>query len=90
MNPLYPRMHAVLTAAQAERPKRQRWLGTELEWARFEWDTMWAEVNAARAEVGLNPVLLTDIVYAEQQAAGHSDYTMKFALYCAELAQGEQ
>jgi hypothetical protein len=48
---------------------------------------MWAEVNAARAEAGLPAALLGELIRAEQQAVGHSDYTSKYALYCAELAQ---
>ncbi|MFI0900505.1 hypothetical protein [Streptomyces sp. NPDC020983] len=86
--PMYDRMYAALTAAQKERPKRQAMIGDEPEWVRYERDAMWAEVNAARAEAGLGPALLTDILRVEQQAVGHSDYTTKYALYCAELAEG--
>lgn len=86
-SPLYDRMYAALTAAQAERPKRQDLVGDEPAWVRYERDTMWAEVNAARAEAGLPAALLGDLIRAEQQAVGHSDYTSKYALYCAELAQ---
>lgn len=83
---LYDRMYAALTAAQAERPNRQAMIGDEPEWVRYERDAMWNEVNAVRAENGQRPALLTDILAAEQQAVGHSDYTQKYALYCAELA----
>ncbi|MBI0293270.1 hypothetical protein JBE04_01845 [Streptomyces sp. PRKS01-29] len=57
----------------------------ECEWARFERNAMWEEVNRLRGERGLPPALLSSIVTAEQQSVGHSDYTKKFALYCAEL-----
>lgn len=87
--PMYDRMYAALTAAQAERPTRQTLVGDEPEWVRYERDTMWAEVNAARTEAGLRPVLLADILRVEQQAVGHVDYTTKYALYCAELATQE-
>ena len=83
---LYEQMHAVLVAAQAERPQRQAMVGDEPEWVRYERDTMWQAVNAARADHGLPPALLTDILRAENSAVGHSDYTAKYALYCAELA----
>jgi hypothetical protein len=85
---MYERMYATLTAAQTERPQRQDMVGDEPEWVVYERDTMWEEVNAARAERGLGPALLTDILHAEQQAVGHSDYTTKYALHCAELAEG--
>jgi hypothetical protein len=87
--PMYDRMHAVLTAAQTERPQRQDLLGDEPGWVRYERDVMWREVNAARAEAGLPAALLGDLIRAEQQAVGHSDYTSKYALYCAELATKE-
>lgn len=87
MTRFYDRIHAALVAAQAERPKRQEMNGDEPEWVVFERNTMWGAVNAARAEIGLPPVLLTDILRVEQQAVGHSDYAMKYALYCAEFAQ---
>ncbi|MDW6058208.1 hypothetical protein SAZ11_08920 [Streptomyces sp. FXJ1.4098] len=84
------RLYDVLTTAQGERPKRPNLIaaadgGVECEWARFERNTMWEEVNRIRSEHGLRPALLSSIVCAEQQAVGHSDYTKKFALYCAEL-----
>ncbi|MFD8609751.1 hypothetical protein [Streptomyces sp. NPDC059631] len=44
-------------------------------------------VNEIRAEHGLPPVPLEEILRVEQQAGGHSDYSLKFAFYCAELAQ---
>jgi hypothetical protein len=84
---LYDRMYAALVAAQTERPARQDMVGDQPAWVRYERDTMWEEVNAARAENGLPPVLLTVILRAEQLAVGHSDYTTKYALYCAEAAR---
>lgn len=47
-------------------------------------------VNKARADRGLPSVSLAEVARVEQQAFGHSDYTKKFALYCAELALKEQ
>lgn len=85
--PLYDRMHATLIAAQAERPNRQAMLGDEPEWVRYERDVMWQAVNAARSERGEPAVLLADILRIENSACGHSDYTAKYALGCAELAE---
>lgn len=88
-SPVYDRMHAALVAAQAERPKRQAMMGDEPEWVVFERGTMWTAVNAVRAENGLEPAAMAEMLRAEQGAVGHSDYTTKYALYCAELAVKE-
>ncbi|MFI1203540.1 hypothetical protein ACH4VR_29610 [Streptomyces sp. NPDC020883] len=85
------RLYAVLVAAQKERDQRPDLLdgpdGPECEWARFERNAMWREVNRIRGERGLKPVLLSSIVSAEQQAVGHCDYTSKLAVYCAEITE---
>jgi len=39
--------------------------------------------------LGPPPVTIEDIKRVEGWAAGHSDYTFKFALYCAELSIGK-
>lgn len=88
------RLRSVLVAAQEERSKRPNLIsapggGTECEWVRFERNAMWGEVNRIRDERGLRPISLGGILRVEQQAAGHSDYTGKFAFYCAELAIAE-
>ena len=90
-------MLAVFQTAAKERPKRPgvvpipgdpRW--TELAWVSFERDTMLAAVNKERSVRGLLPVTLQHFMRVEQLAVGHSDYCTKFALYCAELAMGEE
>lgn len=45
-------------------------------------------VNHRRSERGLPNVDRDAIVRVEQWACGHSDYSSKFALYCAELVLG--
>lgn len=57
-----------------------------LEWVAKERIAMLNAVNDIRAERGVSLLRLDDIARVEQMASGHSDYTKKFALYCAELA----
>lgn len=82
---------AVLARAQQERHQRPDLVdgpdGPECEWAASERDRMHETVNQIRAERGLPTVALDDIVRAERMAVGHSDYSRKYALYCAELAE---
>lgn len=51
-----------------------------------EMTAMLTAVNTVRTQAGLGPLDLADIARVEQQAAGHSDYYLKYTLYCAELA----
>lgn len=88
---LATRFLGVLAEAQKERPQRDSLVERadgypELEWAAYERGVMHEEVNRVRAESGHEPVPLTLVERVEGQAAGHSDYSSKFALYCAELA----
>jgi phosphopantetheine adenylyltransferase len=80
----------ILTAAQGERPAREYVTDGELGWVIYERETMHRAVNEARAERGLAPVPLAAVERVESLASGHSDYSSKFALYCAELALQEQ
>ena len=80
-----------LAAAQAERGQRPNLVdgpdGPECAWATYERTRMHEKVNEIRAERGLQPVPVEDILRVERQAVGHSDYSRKFAFYCAELAE---
>ncbi|WP_329212301.1 hypothetical protein [Streptomyces sp. NBC_01708] len=80
---------AALSAAQEQRGQRPNLVdgpdGPECEWAAFERATMHKAVNAARSENGLSPAPIEAIINAELQAVGHSDYSRKFAYFCAEL-----
>lgn len=84
-------LRATLAAAQAERDERPDLVdgpdGPECEWAAYERARMHETVNAIRAERGLLPVPVEDVVRVERLAVGHSDYSLKFAFYCAELAE---
>lgn len=91
---LKEQMLKVLSAAQKERKARPEYVDfvnawghkvKEPEWAIHELNVMFAEVNRRRAENGLAPISLVDVQKVESMACGHSDYSSKFALYCAEL-----
>lgn len=89
----YGRFHAVLSAAQTERHMRDDLVKgpnsqPECGWVAFEREVMHREVNQARADHGLAAIPLEQVQRVENLAVGHSDYTKKFALYCAELAAG--
>lgn len=60
------------------------------EWHTYEMLTMMRNVNRVRYHKDEPLVSLEEIEAVEQQAAGHVDYTKKFALYCAELAVGNE
>lgn len=83
-------LRATLAAAQEARDQRPDLVdgpdGPECEWTAYERTRMHEKVNEIRAERGLPPVPVEDILRVERQAVGHSDYSLKFALYCAELA----
>ena len=58
---------------------------SELRWVLHERAQMLRHVNKAREGVGRAPVSEAAVRSAERQAEGHSDYTRKWALYCADL-----
>lgn len=84
-------LRATLARAQEERDRRPDLVdgpdGPECEWAAFERARMHETVNEIRAERGLSHVPVEDIIRVERMAVGHSDYSLKYALYCAELAE---
>lgn len=57
-------------------------------WIDAEIDFMHYAVNRRRSERGLPDVDRAAIVRVERWACGHSDYSSKFALNCAELVLG--
>ena len=56
------------------------------EWHLYELGTMLLEVNRFRTANKLSPIDIVQLQRVESMACGHSDYSSKFALYCAELA----
>lgn len=59
-------------------------------WIDVEIDVMHHEVCIERSKAGLPDLDRAAILRVEAWACGHSDYSSKFALYCAELALGRQ
>ncbi|MGW2010826.1 hypothetical protein [Streptomyces nigrescens] len=84
-------LRSTLARAQEERGQRPDLVdgpdGPECEWAAYERARMHETVNAIRAERLLPAAPVEDIIRAEQLAVGHSDYSRKFAFYCAELGE---
>lgn len=91
------KMLDILASAQGQRTQKQGWCydpveGREIpEWVVFERKTMLDAVNVERAIRGLSPIDVETLYHkAERRAEGHSDYSRKFALYCAWLAEGKE
>ncbi|MGA4875798.1 hypothetical protein [Streptomyces lydicamycinicus] len=84
-------LRTTLARAQEERGQRPDLVdgpdGPECEWAAYERARMHEAVNAIRAERDLPAIPVEDFIRVEQLAVGHSDYSRKFAFYCAELAE---
>lgn len=57
-------------------------------WTLRERKAMLTVVNEERKKGGMTPVTLEDVQRVENLTIGHSDYSSKFALYCAKLALG--
>lgn len=79
-----------LAEAQADRVNRPEFVNGEPEWVFHERRVMLSWTNTYRLINGLPDVGIEEIERVERMACGHSDYTSKFALYCAELAMGER
>lgn len=75
---------ALLGALTVQQARRKQYDGDD--WIAAERKVMLDETNEWRALLGKPPVSVEQIHRVEQWATGHSDYSSKFALYCAELA----
>ena len=75
-------MEGILAREAAKRRTK-----TTEEWIIAERQAMFDAVNSKRTARDKTPLLITDIERVERQAVGHSDYTHKFALYCAMLVE---
>lgn len=85
----YEHMHQVLTTAQDKRNERRTISDSGLPgWVTYERERALAGVNWLRHMRDLPPVDMATIVRVEGMAAGHIDYTAKFAVYCADLGYG--
>ena len=78
-----------LSKAQEERRQRQQLVRvdgySQPAWILFERETMLDATNRERAILGKDPVSEKDVLRVEKNADGHSDYSYKYALGCAEL-----
>ena len=80
-----------LAAAQEQRAQRPDLIngphGPECAWAVHEREVMLDAVNRLRAGIdpGLPLVAMAEVERADQSAAGHVDYSRKFAWGCAEM-----
>ena len=61
----------------------------ESSWIVYERESLWSRVNIERSNRGIQHITLKDFIRKENQAVGHSDYSNKLALYCAEFSLGE-
>lgn len=75
----------ILSAAQTK--FRKKYPDTA-DWIAKEHEVMLNEVNRMLADRGRSTITLTDLRAAEQLAVGHTDYSSKFSLYCAEIVLG--
>jgi hypothetical protein len=66
--------------------QQSRGADADASWIERVQRAMLAAVNGVRAGRGVDLVALADIARVERSAIGHSDYSHKFALHCAELA----
>lgn len=74
-----------LREAQKQRDRRRDIVNGLPGWIRWEQEQAADVVNRLRARLGKGPVAFPLVQRAESRAAGHVDYTPKFALYCADL-----
>lgn len=59
-------------------------------WWVYEVEEMASKVNQLRAEIDKEPIETEEIARVDSQAGGHSDYSRKFAFYCAEIVHDLQ
>jgi len=86
-------LRQVLAGAQEQRAQRPDLVdgpyGQECAWAVYEREVMLDAVN--RLRVGIDPglplVAMAEVERADQSAAGHVDYSRKFAWGCAKLVR---
>lgn len=88
------KMETILAGAQKLRENKNkqvptndpRQTGLELEWIVYERQVMFDAVVVERMARRLPEITMSDYVKIENMAVGHSDYTHKLAIYCAELS----
>lgn len=86
---IYIDLKEALATAQLDRRLRDEMVGGEPAWVLHERQAMTDRVNALRARRGVGPVSMTAVEAKERLACGHSDYTTKWAIGCADLVTDE-
>lgn len=81
----FEEIKAVIVEAQQHRVERRDLVDGIPEWILFEREQAMDAVNRLRARLGKGPTVMPMVERAESRAAGHVDYTQKFALGCADL-----
>lgn len=79
----------VLNDAQKHRSEKSKWIGNGLGWVIYEREVMLQVVNAVRLQRKRPRIMVEEVRRVEESAIGHTDYSQKFALYCAQLALEE-
>ena len=79
---LHHKLETALIQEARRRNKNPNWIETERQ-------VMLKIVNEERRKRRRPLLTLEDIERVERTAEGHVDYAHKFALYCAELAEGD-
>lgn len=77
-----------LDMLNAQQKLRKTYAG--LSWITAEIELMHRLVNTERAARGIAGVPVSDIHRIESGCCGHSDYSLKFSLRCAELVLKEE
>lgn len=77
---LHQHMREVLADVQAKRKE-----ASDSSWILREQEAMLQAVNLERVRRQRAPITMETLIRREQLAVGHTDYSIKFALYCAEL-----
>lgn len=75
----------VLSTAQT---KYRKMYPNTSDWIEKEHEVMLSEVNRQLQERQRPSITMDQLLKAEQLAVGHSDYSSKFSLYCAEITLG--
>jgi len=79
----------MLAAEQEKRPKRDKYVqwgnDTVPAWLKAELEMLLREINSQRDAADLPALNMRDLRRVETMACGHTDYSHKLALYCAEL-----
>lgn len=84
---LRDRLLKVLEKAQERRPELRgdKLIENEPAFVHYERHQLFNAVLQERQKLNKPPIQLSEIKRVETMACGHSDYSSKFALYCAEL-----